>query len=82
MQGDKPGDTVIKFRGVEPPVAVGERRVPLLTYHDELRNVATQPIETGWVYRPMLKAAKLDADRLKAQRKTCLLRFVALNSTI
>ena len=68
VQGDKPGDTVVKFRGVEPPVAVGERRVPLLTYHDELRNVATQPIETGWVYRPMLKAAKLDADRLKAQR--------------
>ncbi len=68
VQGDKPGDTVVKFRGVEPPVAVGDRRVPLLTYHDELRNVATQPIETGWVYRPMLKAAKLDEDRLKAQR--------------
>ena len=57
-----------KFLGVEPPVAVGERRVAMLSYHDELRNVATQPIETGWVYRPMLKAAGLDEDRLKAQR--------------
>ena len=68
VQPDKPGETVVKFRGAEPPMTVGERRMPLLTYHDELRNVATKPIETGWVYRPMLKAAKLDADRLKAQR--------------
>ena len=68
VQSDKPGDTVVKFRGAEPPLTVGERRVPLLTYHDELRKVATQPIETAWVYKPMLRAAKLDADRLKAQR--------------
>ncbi len=68
VQGDKPADTVVKFRGIEPPVAVGDRRVPLLNFHEELRNIATQPIETGWVYRPMLKAAGLDADRLKAQR--------------
>ncbi len=68
VQADKPGETVVKFHGAEPPVIVGDRRVPVLTYHDELRNVATKPIETGWVYRPMLKAAKLDADRLKAQR--------------
>jgi len=68
VQGDKSDDTVVKFRGVEPPLTVGERRLPLLTYHDELRNVATKDIETGWVYKPMLKAAKLDEDRLKAQR--------------
>jgi hypothetical protein len=68
VEGDKPGDTVVKFRGTEPPLTVGDRRIALLTYHDELRNVATKPIETGWVYRPMLKAAKLDEDRLKAQR--------------
>jgi hypothetical protein len=68
VQGDKPADTVLKFRGAEPPLTVGERRMPLLQYHDELRTVATKPIETGWVYRPMLKAAKLDEDRLKAQR--------------
>ncbi|MEO6787888.1 MAG: type VI secretion protein IcmF/TssM N-terminal domain-containing protein [Chthoniobacteraceae bacterium] len=68
VQGDKPGETVLKFRGAEPPLTVGDRRMPLLTYHDELREVATKPIETGWVYRPMLRAAKLDEDRHKAQR--------------
>ncbi|MEQ1852054.1 MAG: type VI secretion system protein, partial [Chthoniobacteraceae bacterium] len=68
VQPDKPGDTVMRFHGAEPPVAVGERRLPLLTYQDQLRDVATKPVETGWVYRPMLKAANLDQDRLKAQR--------------
>ena len=68
VEADKPGDTVVKFHGAEPPLTVGERRVALLTYHDELRNVATKDIETGWVYKPMLRAAKLDDDRRKAQR--------------
>ena len=65
---DKPGDTVMRFRGAEPPVAVGSLRVPLLSFHDQLRDVATKNIETGWVYKPMLKVANLDEDRLKAQR--------------
>jgi type I restriction enzyme R subunit len=68
VQGDKPGETVVKFRGAEPLLTVGERRMPLLAYHDELRNVATKPIETGWVYKPMLKAKNIEGDRLTAQR--------------
>jgi len=68
VRPDKPADTVMRFHGAEPPVAVGDRKVPLLSYHDQLREVAMKPIETGWVYRPMLKAANLDEDRLKAQR--------------
>ncbi len=68
VQGDKATDTVLKFRGTEPPITVGDRRMPLLQYHDELRDVASKPVETAWVYRPMLKAVSLDEDRLKAQR--------------
>lgn len=65
---EKPGATAARFRGTEPPVKVGETGIPLLAYHEQLRVVATKPIEAGWVFRPVLKAAKLDADRLKAQR--------------
>ncbi len=65
---DKPGDTVVKYRGVEPALKVGSKDVPLLGFHTQLKDIAQKPIDTGWVYRPMLRAANIDTDRLDAQR--------------
>ncbi len=72
LKKNEPGEHGITyaFRGIEPPLTVGDRRMPLLTYHDELRNVAMKDLssETGWVYRPMLKAANIEGDKRNAQR--------------
>ncbi len=65
---DKPGDTVVKYRGVEPPLKVGSKDASLLAFNTQLKDIAQKPIDTGWVYRPMLKAANIDTDRLDAQR--------------
>ncbi|MEI7773918.1 MAG: type VI secretion protein IcmF/TssM N-terminal domain-containing protein [Verrucomicrobiota bacterium] len=57
--GDQPVDSFRDVREIQ--------NTSLLEIHEELRRLAVSPIETGWVFKPLVGLSKIQEDRPKAQ---------------
>lgn len=55
-----------QYKG-DQPVSETEP-MPLVQYHDKIRELCDKEIEVGWAFRPMARFTRLEGDRKKAQR--------------
>ena len=61
-------ETHAEYKGNDPVDAGESGPVPLVDYHQKLRELSSRPIEVSWVYRPLWRMVKGDANRPVAQR--------------